>query len=220
MLARAVVVERPHDHDGKPVRDEVRVGETVGAGLRGRVRAPRIDRMLFVHGRGLRSTVDLARREQDEPLDRGLADRIEENLCPLDIRRDEFTGALFDRLLDVRFGRGVHDHVHLGDDVAHEVGVSNVALNEREPFVRHCSVQVVKIARVRERVERHDLVWCLGQEVVDEVGRDESRPARDENAFDHAGRLRVRASVPYGELRKTPVPGACPEISEPLRYGS
>ena len=39
VLPRPVVVERPHDHDRQPVRDEVRVGEPVAARLRRRVRA-------------------------------------------------------------------------------------------------------------------------------------------------------------------------------------
>ena len=51
MLARSVVVERADDDDRQSVRDVVRVREPVGAGLRPRVRAPRIERVLLVHGR-------------------------------------------------------------------------------------------------------------------------------------------------------------------------
>ncbi len=47
VLARAVVVERPHDHDRQPVRDPVRVREPVGARLRRRVRRARVERMLL-----------------------------------------------------------------------------------------------------------------------------------------------------------------------------
>ena len=43
--------------------------------------------------------------------------------------------ALLDRFLDVRFGGGVHDHVHLADDVAYELDVADIALDEREPLV-------------------------------------------------------------------------------------
>ena len=44
MLEGPVVVERSHDHDRQPVRHVVRVRETVGAGLRRRVRAPGLSR--------------------------------------------------------------------------------------------------------------------------------------------------------------------------------
>ena len=45
--------------------------------------------------------------------------------------------ALLDRLLDVRLGGGVDDHVDLGDDLGDEVGVADVAVHERQALVRH-----------------------------------------------------------------------------------
>ena len=64
MLARAVVVERPHDHDRQVVRRPVRVGEAVGARLRRRVRRARVERMLLVHRRALGGAVHLGRRDR------------------------------------------------------------------------------------------------------------------------------------------------------------
>ena len=143
MLARPVVVERADDHDRQAVRDVVRVGEPVGAGLRRGVRAARVQRMLLVHRVGERRAVDLARREEDEALDGLLADRVEQDLRALDVRRHELGRAGLDRLLDVRLGRGVHDHVHIGDDLAHEIRVANVAVHERVALVRRDRGEVV-----------------------------------------------------------------------------
>src|SRR6266576_6651264 len=106
MLPRAVVVERADDDDRQSVGDVVRVREAIRAHLRGRVRAAWIEWMFLVHGRRLGRAVDLARREQDEALDRSVTDRVEQDLRPLDVRRDELPGPLLDRLLDVRLGRG------------------------------------------------------------------------------------------------------------------
>ena len=139
--------------------------------------------MLLVHGRVERRPVDLARREEDEALDRGLADRVEEDLRALDVRRHELGRAGLDRLLDVRLGCGVHDHVHLGDDLADEVGVADVAVDERVPLVPGRIGEVVHAPRVGERVEGDDLVRGRLEDVAHEVRRDEPRAAGDENAL-------------------------------------
>ena len=192
MLARPVVVERPHDHDRQPVGDEVRVGEPVGARLRRGVGAARIERMLLVHRIGLGRPVDLARRDQDESLDRRRADRVEQDLRPLDVRRHELGRALGDRLLDVRLGCGVDDHVDLGDDVGDELRVSDVAVDERQPLVRHHVGEVLEVAGVGERVERDDLVRRRRQQMADDVRRDEPGAAGDESTHSRAVRARRR----------------------------
>ena len=147
--------------------------------------------MVLVHRRRFGGAVDLARAEEDEALDRRLADRVEQDLRALDVGRDELARAFFDRLLDVRLGGRVHDHVDVGDDLAHEVGVADVALHEGEPLVGHRAAQVVDVPRIGESVERNHLVRRLRQKMVDEVGRDESRPAGHEDALAHAGSLVV-----------------------------
>src|SRR5207244_8512367 len=81
------------------------------------------------------------------------------------------------------FGGGIDDHVHLGDDTADEFSVANVAVDERQALVRHHVAQVFKAAGVRERVEQHDLVRRLRQQIADEVGGDESGTAGHENAL-------------------------------------
>ena len=114
--------------------------------------------MLLVHGLMLGRAVHLARRDEDEALDRRFANGVEEDLRALDVRRHELGGAFADGLLDVRLGSRVNDHVHAGHDIAHEARVTDVALHEGEPLVGHHVGKVLDVARVRERVERHDLV--------------------------------------------------------------
>ena len=182
VLPRAVVVERADDHDRQPVRDEVRVRQPVAARLGRRVRRSRVQRVLLVHGRALGRAVDLARGDQDEALDGVRADGVEEDLRPLDVRRHELRGALLDRLLDVRLGGGIHDHVHLRDDVGDELGVADVAVDEREPLVAEHVREVLEVTRVRQRVERDDVVRGVREQVPDDVRRDETGAAGDEDA--------------------------------------
>src|SRR5262245_20486342 len=196
MLPRAVVVERPEDDDRQVVRDRIGVCEPIGSRLRRRVGAARVERVLLVHRRRLGRAVHLARRDEDEPLDRRLPNGVEEDLRALDVRRHELGGAFTYRLLDVRLGCGVHDHVHAGHDVTHEIGVADVALNERQPLVRHDVGEVLEIARVRQRVERHDLVRRRSEQMADDVRRDEPRTARDENALAHSSRSIVYRGRP------------------------
>ena len=153
MLARAVVVERPHDHDRQSVRDVVGVCEPVCTGLRRRIRAPRLERVLLVHRCVVGGAVDLARREEDEALDRRLADRVEEDLRALHVRRHELARALVDRLLHVRFGRGVDDDVDLRDHIADELGIADVSVHERQSLVGHRAREVVEVPGVGQRIE-------------------------------------------------------------------
>ena len=112
-----------------------------------------------------------------------LADRVEQDLRAFDVRRHELRRAGLDRLLHVRLGGGVDDHVHFRDDLADEIRVADVAVHERVALVRRDRREVVHAARVGERVEGDDLVRRRLQDVADEVRRDESRAAGDENAF-------------------------------------
>jgi hypothetical protein len=144
--------------------------------------------VLLVHRRVLGGAVDLARRDEEEALDGRRADRVEQDLRPFHVRRDEFGGPLGDRLLDVRLGSGVDDHVHLCDDPADQVGVADVSVHEREPIVRDELGEIVDVAGVRERVQRDDLVGRRAQQVVDDVRRDEAGAARDEDASVTAAR--------------------------------
>jgi hypothetical protein len=139
--------------------------------------------MLLVHGRIERRPVDLARGEEDEAVDRPAADGVEEHLRPLDVRRHELAAALLDRLLHVRLGSRVDDHVDVRDDLGDEVGISDVTVDEGEALVPDYIGEVVHVARVRERVEGDDLVGRRGEQVAHEIRRDEPGAAGDENAL-------------------------------------
>ena len=69
---------------------------------------------------------------------------------------------------------------------AHEPGVADVAVDEREPLVAHHVGEVLDVAGVRERVERDDLVVGVRQQVADEVRGDEAGAAGDEHALAHS----------------------------------
>ena len=54
-------------------------------------------------------------------------DRVEQDLRALDVRRHELGGAVDDRLLDVRLGGRVHDHVDAADDLARRAPASRMS---------------------------------------------------------------------------------------------
>src|SRR3954451_2077 len=153
--------------------------------------------MLLVHRRRLRGAVDLRRRDEDEALDRRLADRVEQDLRPLDVGAHELGAAVEDRLLDVGLGGGVDDHVNVLDDVAHELGVADVAVDERQALVRHHVGEVLDVAGIGQRVERDDVVRRVRQQVADEVRRDEAGAAGDENLF------QISSAIVYRGLPST-----------------
>ena len=182
MLPRPVVVERSDDHDRQVVRDPVAVREAVGARLGRGVRAARLERVPLVHRRVLRRAVHLARGDEQEALDGTRPDRVEEDLRPLDVRRHELGRAVADRLLDVGLRRGIHDHVDPADDLVHQAGVADVAVDELESRMAHHVGEVLDARCIRERVERDHLVRRVLEQVPDEVRRDEPGAAGDEHA--------------------------------------
>src|SRR5262249_46058909 len=185
-----------------------------GARLCGGVRAARVGRVLLDHGRSPRRSVDLAGRDQHEPLDGRLPDRVEQDLRALHVRRDELARALLDRFLDMRLGRSVDDDVDLGDEAANEFGVPDVTVHEREPLVREDVGEVLEVAGVRESVERDDLVARRAEHVPYDVRRDEAGAARDEDSLlPHGRRGYCKAtSLPSGANIFVPV-GTTPTAS-------
>ena len=141
--------------------------------------------MTFVHRVALGRAVDLARRDQQEPLDRCLPDRVEQDLGAFDVRRHELGGTLDDRLLDVALGGCVDDHVDAADELPHQPRVTDVAVDEREPRMAHDVGEVLDVAGVRERVERDDLVVRVREQVPDQVRGDEPGATGDEHALGH-----------------------------------
>ena len=69
------------------------------------------------------------------------------------------------------------------DELRHELGVADVAVDEREALVAHHVGEVLEVPRIRQRVERDDLVVGVRQQVADEVGRDEAGAAGHQDTF-------------------------------------
>ena len=182
VLVGPVVVERADDHGGRPVGAPVAVDEAVAAGLRRGVRRARVERVLLVHGIALGGAVDLARGDEDEALDGVPPAGVEQHLGALDVGRHELAGAVQDRLLDVRLGRGVDDHVDARDDLLDVRGIADVALDERQALVAEQVGDVRRVAGVGERVHDHDLVIGRAQQMPAEVRADEAGAAGDEHA--------------------------------------
>ena len=63
------------------------------------------------------------------------------------------------------------------------LGVADVSVHERQPLVRHHVGEVLDVSRVRERVERDDLVRRLRQQMTNEVRRDEAGAAGHQDSF-------------------------------------
>jgi hypothetical protein len=147
--------------------------------------------VLLVHRSALGRPVDLARGEEDETLDGRAPDRVEEDLRPLHVGRDELGGALLDRLLDVRLGGRVHDHVHVRHDLADEVRVADVAVDEGQPLVPDHVGEVVHVARVRQRIERDDVVRGRREQVAHEVGGDEPGAPGDQHPLAQTSSLSI-----------------------------
>ena len=85
-------------------------------------------------------------------------DRVEQDLGAFHVRRHELGRALLDRLLDVGLGRGVDDDVDAVDELGHQIGVADIAVDERESLVAHHVGEVLEVAGVGQGVERHHLV--------------------------------------------------------------
>src|SRR5262249_28369326 len=92
-------------------------------------------------------------------------------------------GRVREGVLEGGLGGGVHDQVDAVDELVDEVAVTDVPVDERKPRMREHVGEVLEAARVRERVERDDLVVGRLEQVADHVRRDEPRPAGDENAL-------------------------------------
>src|SRR5207237_4814489 len=99
---------------------------------------------------------------------------------------------------DVRLCGRVHDHVDVLDDIADELGVADVAVNEGEALVRHHVGKVLHVAGVRQRVERDDLVRRVREQVADEVRRDESGAAGHEDSL-----AQISSAIVYRGLPST-----------------
>jgi len=86
MLAGAVVVERTNNHRRKIVGLHIGIDQPVRSCLGRRVRAHRIQRVVFIHRTVEGGPVNLGGRNMDEQLYRMIDDGVCQHLCTDDIR--------------------------------------------------------------------------------------------------------------------------------------
>ena len=116
VLARPVLIERPHDDDGQVIGRVIPVHQPIRASLRARVRAHRHQRRVLIHLERPRRPVDLGRRDVNEATDLFdvLQDRVRHDLRPKYVGLEEMT-IVVDGTPDVCLRRQVHDDVGLPD---------------------------------------------------------------------------------------------------------
>ena len=130
----------------------------------------------------------------------GLARCVEQRLGPDHVRAEE-AARVDDGEAVVRLGGEVDDDLGalVLEEPAPEVGVGDVALDERDPLLDVLEVRAV--ARVGEEVERDHLVLRVPVEpVVDEVRADETGRAGHENPHERKlRRCRIGGNRPIGQ---------------------
>ena len=83
----------------------------------------------------------------------------------------------------MRLGGRVDDHLDAADDLAHEPGVTDVAVDELESGMAHHVGEVLEVPGVCQRIERDDLVVGVLEQMADQVRWDEAGAAGHENAL-------------------------------------
>jgi hypothetical protein len=140
--------------------------------------------------------VDLVRRDVHELADAVPHCRIRKNLGAEHVRRQEGAGS-GERAVDVRFGGEVDDRRVLPQEGVDQVGVEDVAVDERQLRTEEHFAEVLSVPRVRECVEHRHMANVVGpQDALDEVRADEPGPTRDKQ-FVH-GRTDHRVLLTYG----------------------
>ena len=140
-LPRTVRVEWPDDRQRQPERPMEAQPERVGGDLRRGIRRLRLQRMIFVHRDALRGPVHLARRRQDEALERVQLLRREQHVRRADdVCVDHFLRMLI-RVRDADQCSEMKHSIGAARDLAHSIEVAHVPehdLDARQCFRRQC----------------------------------------------------------------------------------
>src|SRR5256885_15864523 len=135
---------------------------------------------LFRSRAALDGAVHLVRRDVDEARDLEVLDRLQQRVDAEDVGPQELVG-LHERPIHVGH-RGEIDHrVDAAGDVADQLAVADVAVDEGVARIALDVLQVRRVARVGELVEVDDgVVGARREDVSNEVRADEAAPTRDE----------------------------------------
>ena len=124
----------------------------------------------------------------------GPADRVEEDLRPLDVRRHELDAPSWTIDFSTWDSAAAFTITSTSRTTSRdERPVPDIAVDEGQPLVSHHVGDVVDVPRVGQRVERDDVVRGRVEEIADEARRDEPGAAGHEDALAHGRRLYPRA---------------------------
>mmetsp|Transcript_5044 Transcript_5044/g.11863 ORF Transcript_5044/g.11863 Transcript_5044/m.11863 type:complete len:377 (-) Transcript_5044:10-1140(-) len=183
VLVRPVhVVPAGHDY-GEVERAVVRFDQELGRGLGGGVRVGRLEDVLLAHGVlvGFALPVYLVRGHVHEALDSMNLRRLQKNVRAVDVVLRELE-RVAEGVVDMRLGGEVHDGVDLLrlEDVVHQVGRADIALDELVVRAVVQAVQVLQAGHVIELVEVHNSdVRVFLRKKNHRVACDEPSPARN-----------------------------------------
>eukprot|EP00755_Sulcionema_specki_P004295 Sspe_Gene.4335::Locus_1427_Transcript_1_1_Confidence_1.000_Length_1384::g.4335::m.4335 len=179
VLPRPIDIVPAGDEGGDVKRLLVRLDNEFCSGLRRRVRVGGVQEGTLSLPLG-NLAVNLVRRDVDELLQLAIhLGALEEVVCPKHVGAGEAHGVP-KAVVDVGLGSEVDDGVDVAgfEDVHHQVGVPNVALDKGvvgEPWV-----DVLRVRAVVETIQVVDLyVGVAGTKLIDEVRSDEAAPPCD-----------------------------------------
>ena len=159
-------------------------------------------RSLMVADDGFRLglAVHFISRDVDKTLDLAAGDlaSLEEDVGAVDVVLGEFEGVA-EGVVNVGLSGEVHDGVDaLGDEeVVHEIGGRDVALDELEIRGGFRGHQILQIGAVVQLVQHHDLVVrVVADQPVGDMGCNEARRSRDQNVL-RLVRALARPRIPH-----------------------
>ena len=124
--------------------------------------------------------VDLVGGDVHEPVGAVAQGRVQQGLGAEHVGAHELGGA-GQGPVHMGLGGEVHHHVVRSDQLIDQLGVADIALDQREPVLGK-SIERAAVARVGEEVEHGDRVVGVVEDMTDEVRADKSRPAGDQES--------------------------------------
>ena len=188
VLVRAVVVGSAGDEQRQPETFRVSPRKVLASGLARRVRATRLEAVLFAGPAGVHVAVHLVGAHEQEGLVAMLARRLAQHRSTAHVGFDEGE-RVHERAVDVRLGGEVDYRVSLGRERVDELRVADVALHEPIAGLAFELDEVGQIARVGQLVQHGDLdVRARGADQPNEVRADETCCPGDQQPAERTSR--------------------------------
>ena len=178
---------------GNPYELAIRLHLQLAAGLARAVGAAGMQWIALDTAPADHLAVDLVGAHLHESLMLMLAGRVHEHERPIDIGEDELSRRL-QRPVHVRLGGEVHDDVDARGQLAHDVGIADVAADEPESRIGADGLEIALVPGVGELVEHdHRIVGVIAEGHAHELAADESRPTGDQQAHVRCSRWSSRS---------------------------